>query len=165
MSASDVMTSNHLLEVARTTVKAAQFCFLVTADKDGESYARLMQPFEPEEDLTVWLGMSPRSRKFHHIRHNTRVLLAYPDGHRGAYVTLSGSAEIETDVELRKRHWRNDFAAFWPDGPTGDDYVLIRFVPSRIELMSAAEGIAPEPYGLRAAVLTREGGSWAISPV
>ena len=48
-----------------------------------------------------------------------------------------------------------------PDGPEGDDFVLIRLVPRRIELMSFADRIHPEPYGLKEAVLERRDDGWA----
>lgn len=148
-----------LLQVTRSTMEAGGFCFLITL-AGTQVRARLMQPFPPERDLTVWLATSPRCRKVAEIGRHDQVTLAYADVEHGAYVTLAGKAEIETNSVLRQKYWREEFSTFWPDGPAGEDYVLIRFVPSRIELVNDAEGIAPEPRGLRAAVLIREDGEW-----
>ena len=154
------MAPEALVEVARAVMEAAQFCFLITQEA-GESRARLMQPFAPEPDLTVWLGTSPSTRKAQTIAQHPAVTLAFAHPQDGAYVTLSGAASLERDAEQRQRYWRESFAAFWPVGPMGEDYALIKVVPTRIELMHIAQAVAPEPFGLRPAILTRTEAGWA----
>ncbi len=156
------MTPEKLLEIARTTMQAAEFCFLISRSDSGYANARLMQPFDPEPDLTVWFGVSPRSRKVGEVERDERVTLAYQYPQDGAYVTLLGTAAVETDLKLRQKYWRDSFEQFWPDGPTGDDYVLVKFLPGRVELMNIARQAAPEPHGLRAVVLERKGGDWLV---
>jgi len=43
-----------LLETAKSSIRAAEYCFLITLGEAGEPNARLVQPFEPEEDMTIW---------------------------------------------------------------------------------------------------------------
>ena len=156
------MTVNRLLEVTVAILRAAEYCFLITLAGSGPAQARLMMPFDPEEDLRIWMAASPASRKVRELQADGSATLGYPLAQDGAYVTLLGTATIEDDLELRRRYWRRRFVQFWPDGPEGDDYVLIRFVPARIELMNFTEGVVPEPYGLRAATLVRDGDLWII---
>ena len=40
---------DRLLQIARDTIEKAGFAFLVTHGTDGNLYARLMQPFAPDE--------------------------------------------------------------------------------------------------------------------
>ena len=155
------MTPEELLDIARTTMQAAEFCFLITFAEKGVANARLMQPFDPEPDLAaVWLGVSPRSRKVREIERDEQTTLAYQYPQEGAYVTLLGTAAVEADLTLRQKYWRDSFEQFWPAGPAGDDYVLLKFAPARIELMNIARNVAPEPHGLRAVVLERSGEDW-----
>ncbi len=77
-------------------------------------------------------------------------------------MTLTGTASIEDDQARRQRFWREQFADFWPSGPEDDGYVLIKFVPARIELMNIAQGVAPEPFGLRPVILARTGPEWVV---
>jgi general stress protein 26 len=144
-------------------MQAAEFCFLITLGEGGVANARLMQPFDPEPDLAaVWLGVSPRSRKVNEIERDERATLAYQYPQEGAYVTLLGTAVAEADLTLRQKYWRDSFEQFWPAGPTGDDYVLLKFSPNRIELMNIARNAAPEPHGLRAVILERRGEDWGV---
>jgi general stress protein 26 len=156
------MTAQDWLEVARATIEGVEYCFLITASESGEINARLMQPFKPEEDLTIWFGASPRSRKVREIAANDRVTVAYEHAEEGAYVTLVGRAELESGMTLRQKYWRRRWVRYWPEGPECEDYVLIKFVPERVELMSEAREVAPDPI-MQPAVLVRDGEKWVAA--
>lgn len=149
-----------LLEITRSVMEKAGFCFLITTAESGALSARLMQPFAPEADLAVCFGASRNSRKVQELQRDARATLAYQLPAEGAYVSLQGQAALETDSAARERCWRESFSAFWPEGPTGSDYAVLRFQPERIELMHLADGVAPEPRGLRPAALLRTDGVW-----
>jgi hypothetical protein len=51
---------------------------------------------------------------------------------------------------------------FWPAGPEGDDFILILVRPYQIDIMNLEQGIAPEPYGLRPLILTKELERWVV---
>ena len=153
------MTAADWLEVARITMEAKDYCFFVTLSESGHASARLMQPFKPEEDLTIWFGTSPRSRKVREIAANDHVTVTYENAGDHAYVTLRGQAQVERDLDARRKYWRQEWARFWPAGPGDEDYVLIKFIPSRIELMSIYRNVVPDPR-LQPAVLVREGDEW-----
>jgi general stress protein 26 len=154
-----------LLEVTRTIMEKALFCFLMTASESGAISARLMQPFGPEEGLVLWFGASATSRKVRELRADARATVAFEAPAEGAYASLQGTATVEMDPALRQRYWRESFAAFWPAGPAHEQYVVLRFEPTRIELMHIDQGVAPEPFGLQPAVLVREAGPWRLSDV
>jgi general stress protein 26 len=153
---------NRSLSVARSIMLGAEFCFLITHSRQGEMHARLMQPFEPEEDLSVWFGASPNSRKVHEIEQNHLVTLTYHHAAENAYVSIQGRATLHRDLPLRKQYWRESWFAFWPQGPEGDDYILIQVLPYQIEVMNFEQGVAPEPYGLRPLILTKELDQWVV---
>jgi general stress protein 26 len=157
-----VMTPEYLLEIARNTIEAVDYCFLITLSESGQANARLVQHFKPEIDMTIWVGTSRRTRKVREICNNNRITVTFQDDREHAYVMVLGSASVETDLNHRQRHWHDDSIDFFPAGPRGDDYVVIKFVPSRIELMNFARSVTPAPFGLRPAVLVKAGDSWVI---
>ena len=153
-----------LLDATRTIMEKAGMCFLMTAGESGAINARLMQPFGPEEELVLWFGASAASRKVQELMQDARATVAYELPAEGAYVALLGRATVERDTALRQRYWRESFAAFWPAGPVHEDYVVLRFVAERIEVMHIDQGIAPEPFGLRPVVLVKKAGTWQPAP-
>jgi general stress protein 26 len=150
------------LEIARIVMEKAEFCFLITHSRQGDLHARLMQPFKPEADLSVWFGASLTSRKVHEIQNNPLVTLAYHYQPENAYVSLQGRALIEENASMFQQYWRSEWKEFWPEGPEGSDYTLIHVQPYQIDLMNIQKGVAPEPAGLRPLILTRELNEWSV---
>jgi general stress protein 26 len=156
------LTAEHVVAVARATLDTARYCFLITQAASGTARTRLMQHFKPDADLTLWFGTSLTSRKVRELRRTPRASVACLDPQRPAYAVLVGTVTIEEHAEQWRRYWRDDWKTFWPEGPLGRDYVLLRFMCERVELLSFPAGIAPAAYGLRAAVAVRRGGGWQL---
>ena len=157
------LTVEQLLTVAKDAILSTYYCFLITISESGVPNARLMQPYEPEDDLTVFLGSSPQSRKVSELQGNNRASLAYHSLRENAYVTMIGTASIENDVATRQKYWRDEWKIFFPGGPLSGDYTLVRFAPCRIEVMNLARNIYQQPYGLRPCILVRENDTWVAS--
>jgi general stress protein 26 len=141
-----------------------KYCLLATHG-DGAIDARVLQPFPPDDDFTVWLGTSPASRKARQVSRDPGATLVYQDDARSACVVLVGAVTLVDDLAERRRRFVPLWRAFWPDGPEGPDFVLLRFVPSRIEVWDARRRITPIPFGLRSACAVRgEDGAWREGP-
>ena len=142
-----------VLTAAAELMRSAGLCALVTLDAGGAPQARAMQPFPPEKDLTIWMATNARTRKVDEIRKDPRVTLYYlaPDG--TGYVTLRGRATVVDDPAEKSKRWMPSWDAFYDDANRGSDYVLLRVIPSRIEVVSAAHGIAVDPKGWKPAIV------------
>lgn len=156
------LTIEQLLTIARDAILATQYCFLITLGESGQLNSRLMQPYEPGEDFTIYIGTSPKSRKVSEIQGNNHVTLSYHNPRENAFVTLIGTATLEGDIDLRKNYWREEWRIFFPGGADSDDYILIKFIPQRIEIMNLARNISLKPFGLRATVLHRIDDRWEL---
>ena len=157
------MTADQLLNAVRGLMKTTEYCFFITRGGDGQSQARLMQPYDPENDLTIYFGASPASRKVRELQKQSRVSLAFFNQQETAYVTLLGTATITDKPDLVRKYWRANWNDLFPGGPEGDDYLLIKFVPERIEMMNYAHQAMPQPYSLHPTVLKRDGNKWIIA--
>jgi general stress protein 26 len=135
-------TEERLLEVAREIMLASRFCALVTIPESGHPRARTIDPFPPEEGMTVWIGTNRRTRKVEEIRNDPRVTLYYFDAEALRYVSLMGRARIVDDPAEKERRWKREWEAFYPDRER--DYLLIAVTPETIEVVSDADGIVGE---------------------
>lgn len=126
---------------------------LATVSGDGETHARLVQHLVVEDDGTIWIGASPRSRKAIDVANHPQVAYTVEARPRFAYATVEGAARLVDEEVTRSRCWDEGLRAFFPGGPDGDDFVLVRISPSRIEVMDFTSGIHPDPYGLAPAVV------------
>jgi len=125
-----------VIAAAKDVMHAARYCALITNGPDGYPQARTVDAFAPEDDLTIWIGTNPVTRKVAEIEADPNVTLYYFDAEGTNYVTLLGKAEIVTDPAIKASHWKDDWNSFYADRYRGDDYVLIRVRPVRLEIVS-----------------------------
>lgn len=138
-----------VIAAAKEVMQAARYCALITIGPDGSPQARTVDAFAPEEDLTVWIGTNPVTRKVAEIRANARVTLYYFDAGPMNYVTLLGTAEIVDDPAIKAKYWKEDWASFYEDRNRGEDYVLIRVRPIRLEIVSYTHNLINDPQTWR----------------
>ena len=150
------------LQAAHITVNKTKYCFLVSNGANGWSSARFVEPIVEHDFSAIWIGTSPKLRKVIEIQGNTKVTLAFGHVQERANVVIYGEACIESDVALRKKYWKGEWRLFFPDGPTGNDYVLIMVRPVRMEIMSFHRNVILEPFGLKPSVLNYQNGKWCL---
>lgn len=128
-----------LIEAAREIMTTTRYCVLITANSRGLADARAMDALAPDENMIVWFGTNPRSRKVAQIRRNPHVTLYYFDREAQAYVTLQGLARVVTDPVEKLKHWKEDWKGFYPD--RGKSFAAIEVRPTRLEVVNTRTGI------------------------
>lgn len=151
-----------ILETARMTIENAQFCSLITLDAGGQPQSRIMEPFAPEADFTIWMGTHRATRKVSEISADGRVTLAWYDPKDVGYVTVIAQARLVDDLALRRRYWKPQWDEFYPGGAEGDRFILIECVPQRIEVMNYRLGVGAHPTAFKPAAAQRVGDSWQV---
>jgi general stress protein 26 len=132
-----------LVDVARQVMADARYCTLVTIGPDGRAESRIVDPFPPEPDMTVWLATNRATRKVAQIRENSHVTLFYWDRETLSYVTLLGDAVLVDDPAEKEKRWKEEWSAFYPQKNHGPEYLLIRVTPKRLEAL--APDLPPDP--------------------
>ena len=128
------LSRDSLLTLSRTIIDSAQCRILITVDENGKPQARTMSPFPPEENMIIWLGTNPRSRKVQQIKNNPNVMVYYYDTKGASYVSVAGQARIVNDPEKIAHYWKESWKRFYPDPEK--DYTLIEVTPERLEIVS-----------------------------
>lgn len=119
---------------------AARFASLATTGPDGRVQARIVDPLPPTVAMEVYFATNPKSRKVGEIARDPRVTLLYFDATTMAYVTLIGDASPVIGA-ARAGHYKDDWSAFFPrDKP--ESWALYRVRPTRLEIVSAADGLS-----------------------
>jgi general stress protein 26 len=134
-----------VLAAAAQLMEKARYCSLITLGPDGHPQSRIVDPFPPEADLTVWIATNPVTRKVEQIKADPRVTLSCFDPSGPGYVTLLARAEVVTDAAEKAKRWKEDWVMFYKDKNRGPDYVLVRVKPFRLELVSLGHDILNDP--------------------
>jgi len=131
------------LSAARDIMTSAKTCALITIDSEGRPRVRVMDPFIPENDFTVWFGTNPKTRKVEQIKNNPKVTLYYLEPNGSGYVMLHGLATLVNDQAEKDKRWKAEWEAFYPNKQ--DDYLLIKISPQWLEVISYSHGILGDP--------------------
>lgn len=143
----DTPARDSLLSAAREIMGMQKYCALITVDSTGRPHARTMNPFPPEEDMTVWIATNSRSRKIREIRNNPNVCLYYAD-HKEAhgYVAITGKAVLVDDINEKLKRKRDYWSQAFPDFKY---LILIKVVPEHLDVLNYARGGTNEPVTWR----------------
>jgi general stress protein 26 len=156
------LTKDHALHTARVMLERAKYCFLITQSTESWCSARLLEPIVDAEDFILWFGTHPSSRKVKEIKTNPHVTVALENVSENANLVLYGVAVIEDNAEIKQQQWKETWRMFFPNGPLGQDYVVIKVEVKRMELMNFSRNVIPEPFGLKPLVFTKQETTWGI---
>lgn len=134
---------NKLINAAREIITEAGTCALITLDEKDHPMIRVMDPFLPEDDFTIWLGTNPKSRKVNQIKNNPNVTLYYLKSDASGYVVIHGIAQLVDDQKEKDKRWKDEWEAFYPN--KSEAYLLIKVSPEWMEVLSYTHGIAGDP--------------------
>ncbi|MCW8809704.1 MAG: pyridoxamine 5'-phosphate oxidase family protein [Ignavibacteriaceae bacterium] len=139
-------SQNHLdtlIVAAKEIINSARYCALITTSLTGEIHVRTMDPFSPEDSMVIWLGTNSNSRKVIEIKNNPNVTLYYNDPNKSGYVVISGKAKVIDDPEETTKRWKEEWTQFYPNREK--NYILIKVVPEKMEVINYKLGIAGDP--------------------
>ena len=119
---------DNILEVLRGEHVAA-----VATVTDGRPAVRFMA-LVGLDDLSLIGGTMISSRKVEQIRKNPEVALSIWSGksYKDPYVLIQSKAEIHEDLETKKKFWDPKLETYFRN-PENPSYVVLKFVPQRIE--------------------------------
>jgi general stress protein 26 len=86
------------------------------------------------DDLTLIGATMKNSRKVEQIRKNPAVALSIWSGKNFSdpYVIIQGKGSVHEDMETKKKYWDEKMEPYFQK-PENPEYVVLKFVPLRIE--------------------------------
>ncbi len=101
---------------------------LISNSDSGYPHGRTMECIQAKQVEEIWFTTSQSERKIKEIKANKQVTVFYTHPQKG-WACVYGEAEVVTDQEVKNCFWKDDWDKHFPDGPTSEEYVLIRIVP------------------------------------
>jgi general stress protein 26 len=149
----DTLSRAQVVAVARDIMQAARYCTFITIGPGGQPDARIVDPFLPDSELTIWIATNPLTRKVQDIQRDPRIALLYFNPATFEYVTVLGTAALDTDSLDKAGHWKPEWAGLYRDQNHGADYLLLRIRPTRFEVVSARRGLRNDPRTWRPVIV------------
>jgi general stress protein 26 len=130
------MDKDAVKKAAADLMKGCQACVLVTVGPEGAPRVRPMAML-PTEDLDVWFATGKSSRKMQDVAVNPKVAVYFERKDDYSNVVVTGHAAEVTDEAIKSELWKEEWKAYWPDGPGSKDYAILKVTAQRIDYMDA----------------------------
>jgi general stress protein 26 len=141
--------SAELTHVAKL-IEGIPIAMLTTLDADGALASRPMTALEMDDQGALWFFIDVLSSKVDHLR---VVNLSFTDRDKGAYVSLSGHGEIDSDRARIKSLWTVFAKPWFPSGPDSDNLALLKFVPDSADFWDGPSSTMVRAFGMIASVI------------
>lgn len=96
---------------------------MVTTIAEGKLVSRPMGYQEVERDGDLWFFTLKDTEKAHEIEQDNRVNVSFS---QKGYASISGTATIVEDLELKKKYWNKAMEAFLNTNPEDPNLILIK---------------------------------------
>ena len=160
----DTIDVSRLLVGAAKTMRSARYCWLATEAEAGAPHVRPMGRVlnDPDEDeWRIRFLTDGRSHKAADMRRADEVAILIQHDPDLAFVTLIGKAALHENASETRSRWKSAYDAYFPSETDRANAIFIEVAVERMELW--IRGVTPEPFGLRATVLSRDAGSWRLT--
>jgi general stress protein 26 len=107
-------------------LKGHRTAMLTTTAVDGTLISRPMALQEVEFDGDLWFFAELSSRKIAHLSAHPQVNVTVASG--STWVSLTGTGTVVQDAAKKKELWNTVVEAWFPDGESNDDIILLKVV-------------------------------------
>jgi general stress protein 26 len=120
-------------EIARM-LKDIDVCVFATRGHAGQLHARPMSNNRQVEwDGDSWFFAPRDGRLVAELEAEPSAVNAYAVEKGFGFISVSGRTSIETDPELKKRHWLEELERWFPNGPEDPNVTLIRVTAEHVD--------------------------------
>ena len=140
MSNDDTVTHEDAVKKVGELIKDIRTAMLTTVEPDGSLVSRPMAVQQVEFDGDLWFATDADSHKISEIGGTTKVNVSFSSS--GAWVSVSGHAEVLDDRVKAKELWNPALEAWFPDGPESPGLRLLKVSADSAEYWDAPGKLA-----------------------
>lgn len=125
----------------------APACYLTTIDVDGFPQTTAMLNLrcakqfpalvalheESDNEFLLYLSTAAQSAKMARMQANPKVSAYFCDPDQIVGLMLGGTIESVTDQDLKNRVWQEGWTMYYPSGPEGPEYGVMRLAPTVVK--------------------------------
>jgi general stress protein 26 len=139
--------SKDLKQTCLSMMSNMPVCHLTTIDSDGFPHTNAMNNLryakqyptlakvheEDDNDFVLYLSTNVHSPKMTRMQNNPKVSVYFCNADQIFGFMLGGEIEIITDQKLKNRIWQKGWTMYYPNGPEGPEYGIIKLAPSIVK--------------------------------
>ncbi|HEX2950129.1 MAG TPA: pyridoxamine 5'-phosphate oxidase family protein [Armatimonadota bacterium] len=148
------MVIEQAITTARNLMENTEAAYLTTITSQGMPLTRAMLNLRsqtqypalvdffhaPENEWQIYFTTNTSSRKVMQLRENANASVFYCQPQAWIGLSLSGQLALVTDEAVKQTLWQPAWTMYYPQGPTDDDYAILRLTPTHAELYHQLDG-------------------------
>lgn len=127
-------SNDQLQQQAWSRLNKIRFVLLTTRDSSGRLLSLPMPLQQSEFDSTLWFFASRSTNFVDDVQRHAEVNVSCMDSDDSFFLSVSGRATVVDDPVRARSLWSAMNEAWFPQGPTDPDLVLLRVDVERAEL-------------------------------
>jgi len=141
----------------RELIGGIKVAMLTTVDPDsGRLHTRPMATQRKEFDGTLWFFTELQAEKVEEIQEVPDVVVSYVDQDKNLFISASGTATVQRDLEMMEDLWYNGLRAWFPDGLDNPQLGLIKITVEHAEYWDGPDNAVERMVGFVRAAAARE---------
>ncbi len=122
------MSTENSMHVLRNLIKDIKFAMLTTRSNDGRLVSRPMttQALDEDDIDALWFFVAKSGGVVEDMTSDHHVCVCYADPDNDTYVSVSGEAVLEEDLQHKQSLWSHMNQAWFPNGPADPNVGLLR---------------------------------------
>jgi general stress protein 26 len=125
-------------------METADIVYFTTIDQNGwpqtrplanlrnkGQFPKLTEFFDQcKDDYSIFLATCTNSSKISQLKANSKVSVCYCNPGEVHSMMVAGIAEIVTDEKIKNKLWQDGWEVYYPGGPEGPYYTVLRLRPN-----------------------------------
>lgn len=126
MATNDILTTENL-------IKACELAVIGTTDKETGARLSVLNNLPGQNIKELYFATDVNSHKVKNIWENPSGEVLFSQEH--SQVCLSGTFEVQTDMESKEAKWEDYMIDFFTDGLEGETFCVLKFKTSAVRIM------------------------------
>ena len=143
----EVQVSNDVKQTCLSLMSNMPVCYLTTIDSEGFAHTNAMNNLryakqypslidlykEGDNEFVLYLSTNMKSPKMARMKVNPKGSVYFCNANQFIGLMLGGEIEIITNQELKNRIWQKGWTMYYPNGPEGPEYGIIKLAPKVVK--------------------------------
>lgn len=148
---------NENIKKLRELIGDVKVAMLTTVDQDtGRLHTRPMATQRKDFDGNLWFFTKLRDDKVGDIQEWPDVVVSYVDEDRNLYISASGNATVQRNLEMMEEWWHNGLKSWFPEGLDDPQLGIIKVVVEHAEYWDGPDNAVERMVGFVRAAASRE---------
>lgn len=141
------------IDKIKELTEGIDFCMLTTND-GGVLRSRPMSTQQTDFDGDLWFFTSEDTHKVAEIENDNRVAVAYSNGGKNIFVSISGKGSISKDKAKMEELWSPVLKAWFPEGLDDPKLCLLKVESEQAEYWEGSSSTLVQLFGMVKAIAT-----------